>query len=352
MLERNSMRSTRKQPFCWQEKKINRLLRKIYADDSGKKSKMLLLYQTLTEIDSDFNGKEISFFTKTISTYSWLSVRFIPSALEEFQDLKILKIIEKKEAGKFAWKDLIFTPDEVIDPNEINKSLNKAISTDSQSSTDGVRPTDSRTTANGKNTCDKIANDTITNESSTLDDSANGSSTVVQNTPLEDIILQEDIINKNNNKQEEEKVVLLLEWIGFNNSLIHKFIKNYSLGRIQEVVSQLSKTQSSTNPAGFVRKALEEGYVFDVTKKAAAEKKEISQKNNFLAEQKQAAKNQLESFISHQVNSWIETNTANYQEMLEEKKNKILEKSPTMKNVEILARSMTKAFIKNEVLGL
>jgi hypothetical protein len=29
-------------------------------------------------------------------------VRFIPSALEEFQDLKILKIIEKKEAGKFA----------------------------------------------------------------------------------------------------------------------------------------------------------------------------------------------------------------------------------------------------------
>lgn len=341
------MRSTRKQPFCWQEKKINRLLRKIYADDSGKKSKMLLLYQTLTEIDSDFNGKEISFFTKTISTYSWLSVRFIPSALEEFQDLKILKIIEKKEAGKFAWKDLIFTPDEVLDASEVKKSDNKANSTDSQSPTDGVRSTDSRLTANGDNACDNNAN-----ASSALGESANGSSTAVQNTPLEDIILKEDIINKNNNKQEEEKVVLLLEWIGFNNSLIHKFIKNYSLGRIGEVVSQLSKTQSSTNPAGFVRKALEEGYVFDITKKATAEKKQASQKNNFIAEQKQAAKNQLESFISNQVNSWIETNTANYQEMLEEKTNKILEKSPTMKNVEILARSMTKAFIKNEVLGL
>jgi|TARA_Y100001960_G_C14038356_1_gene523948 hypothetical protein len=97
MLERNAMRSTRKQPFCWQEKKINRLIRKIYSEDSGKKSKMLLLYQTLTEIDSDFNGKEISFFTKTISTYSGLSVRFIPKALEEFQELKILKIIEKKD---------------------------------------------------------------------------------------------------------------------------------------------------------------------------------------------------------------------------------------------------------------
>ena len=117
-----------------------------------------------------------------------------------------------------------------------------------------------------------------------MDASANGLSTAVQNTPLEDSILQEDIINKNNNKQEEEKVVLLLEGVGFNNSLIHKFIKNYSLGRIQEVFSQLSKTQSSTNPAGFVRKALEEGYVFDVTKKAAAEKKAISQKQNVLIE--------------------------------------------------------------------
>lgn len=346
------MRSTRKQPFCWQEKKINRLLRKIYADDSGKKSKMLLLYQTLTEIDSDFNGKEISFFTKTISTYSWLSVRFIPSALEEFQDLKILKIIEKKEAGKFAWKDLIFTPDEVIDPNEINKTDKIAKKTDSQSPTSGVCPTDSRSTANGENASDNIANDTNTNASSALGDSANGSSTAEQNTPLEDSILQEDIINKNNNKQEEVKVVLLLENIWFNNSLVHKFIKNYSLGRIQEVISQLSKTQSSTNPAGFVRKALEEGYVFDVTKKAAAEKKAISQKQNILIEQKQTAKNQLESFISNQVNSWIEENKNHYQELLAEKKNKILEKSPTMKNVEILARSMTKAFIKENVLGL
>ena len=341
------MRSTRKQPFCWQEKKINRLLRKIYADDSGKKSKMLLLYQTLTEIDSDFNGKEISFFTKTISTYSWLSVRFIPSALEEFQDLKILKIIEKKEAGKFAWKDLIFTPDEVIDPNEINKADKIAKKTASQQSTSGVSPTDSQVTAHGEN-----ASDNNTNASSALGDSANGSSTAVQNTPLEDIILKEDIINKNNNKQEEEKVVLLLEGVGFNNSLIHKFIKNYSLGRIQEVINQLSKTQSSTNPAGFVRKALEEGYVFDVTKKAAAEKKAISQKQNVLIEQKQAAKNQLESFISNQVNTWIEENKNHYQEMLQEKTQKILDKSPTMKNVEILARSMTKAFIKNNVLGL
>lgn len=352
MLERNSMRSTRKQPFCWQEKKINRLIRKIYADDSAKKSKMLLLYQTLTEIDSDFNGKEISFFTKTISTYSWLSVRFIPSALEEFQDLKILKIIEKKDGWKFAWKDLIFTPDEVIDPNEIKNTDKIAKKTVSQSSTSGDSLTDSWLHANGKTTHDNIANDITTNVSSTVGTSANGISTVGEMTPLEDNNYQEDIINKNNNKQEEDKVVLLLENIGFNNSLIYKFIKNYSLDRIREVINQSQKNQNSTNPAGFVRKALEENYVFDIQKQAAAEKKQMAQKQNFIAEQKQEAKNKLENFISTQVNTWIEENKMHYQEMLEEKKNKILERSPTMKNVEILARSMTKAFIKEKVLGL
>jgi hypothetical protein len=183
-------------------------------------------------------------------------------------------------------------------------------------------------------------------------DSANGISTAGENTPLEDNNLQEDIINKNNNKQEEDKVVLLLENIGFNNSLIYKFIKNYSLERIVEVIKQSEKNTNATNPAGFVRKALEEGYVFDIQKKAAAEKKQASQKQNFIAEQKQEAKNKLENFISNQVNTWIEENKTHYQEMLEDKKNKILEKSPTMKNVEILARSMTKAFIKEKVLGL
>lgn len=346
------MRSTRKQPFCWQEKKINRLIRKIYAEDSGKKSKMLLLYQTLTEIDSDFNGREISFFTKTISTYSWLSVRFIPKALEEFQDLKILKIIEKKDWGKFAWKDLIFTPDDVIEINDNTKVDHKTIYTDSWSSTSGVRPTDSRLTANGETANDNSTNELSTNETSTHAQTASGNSTDGQNTPLEDSFLQEEIINKNNNIQSEKEVILLLEWIWFNNSLIYKFIKNYSLLRIKEVINQLKNNHTSTNPAGYVRKALEENYVFDITKKATAEKKELSNKQDILIAKKQAAQNKHESSISEQVNSWIETNTDHYQEMLQEKTGKILDKSPTMKNVEILARSMTKAFIKNNVLGL
>jgi hypothetical protein len=185
-----------------------------------------------------------------------------------------------------------------------------------------------------------------------MGNSANGISTAGENTPLEDSNPEEDIINKNNNIKDEQEVVLLLENIGFNTSLIYKFIKNYSLERIREVINQSQKNTNATNPAGFVRKALEENYVFDIQKKAAAEKKQIAQKQNFIAEQKQEAKNKLENFISNQVNSWIEENKNHYQEMLEDKKNKILERSPSMKNVEILARSMTKAFIKEKVLGL
>ncbi len=346
------MRSTRKQPFCWQEKKINRLIRKIYSEDSGKKSKMLLLYQTLTEIDSDFNGKEISFFTKTISTYSGLSVRFIPKALEEFQELKILKIIEKKDGGKFAGKDLIFTPDEVIDSSDIKKPDNKAKLTVSQEPTTGVRPTDSQLQASGENAHGNIAHVDTTNAPITNDASANGNSTAGQNTPLEDSFYLEDNINKNNNKEEEKEVMLLLEWYGFNFSLIIKFIGKYSLDRIREVIAAYENNPNAQNPAGFIRKALEDNYVFNQKEKEAEEKKKVFEEKQKQVAQKESAKKQLDMFIKNQVNTWIETNNDSYQDMLQAENKKIAEKSPTMKNVEILARSIVRACIKEKVLGL
>lgn len=346
------MRSTRKQPFCWQEKKINRLIRKIYSEDSGKKSKMLLLYQTLTEIDSDFNGKEISFFTKTISTYSGLSVRFIPKALEEFQELKILKIIEKKDGWKFAWKDLIFTPDEVIEPSENNKADKQAISTDSQKPTTGVHSTVSQVSTCGNSAIGENADEDSTHAPITNDASANGNSTHGQNTPLEDSFYLEDSINKNNNKEEEKEVMLLLEKYGFNFSLIIKFIGNYSLDRIREVIAAYEKNPNAQNPAGFIRKALEDNYVFNQKEKEAEEKKKAFAEKQKQEAQKENAKKQLDMFIKNQVNSWIESNQENYHEMLQVENSKILEKSPTMKNVEILARSIVRTVIKEKVLGL
>lgn len=105
------MRSTRKQPFCWQEKKITRLIRDQYK--KSMMSKMLLLYATITEIDSDFNGKDIKYYTKTISTYSGLSKDFIPTGLKELEKLKVILLKEDRENGKFKGKRINFTPENV-----------------------------------------------------------------------------------------------------------------------------------------------------------------------------------------------------------------------------------------------
>jgi len=105
------MRSTRKQPFCWQEKKILRILRAKYK--KSELVKLRCLYGAITEMDSDFNSKDIKYYTKTISTYSGLSLEWIPKGLKKFEDLGMIKIIENRENGKFKGKELIFTPENV-----------------------------------------------------------------------------------------------------------------------------------------------------------------------------------------------------------------------------------------------
>jgi len=110
------MRQIRKQPFCWQEKKINRLIREKFKERD--RVKMLLLYSTITEIDSDFNGKDIKYYTKTISTYSGLNKGFIPTGLKYLEEMNIIKIIEDRNNGKFKGKRLIFTPEKIKETNE------------------------------------------------------------------------------------------------------------------------------------------------------------------------------------------------------------------------------------------
>ncbi|NIP29004.1 MAG: hypothetical protein GTO02_00025, partial [Candidatus Dadabacteria bacterium] len=105
------MRSTRKQPFCWQEKNILRLIRKQYK--KSELAKLRNLYLTITEMDSDFNGQDIRFYTKTINTYSGLSKDWIPSGLKILQDMKVIEIKEERIKGKFKGKKLVFTPDNI-----------------------------------------------------------------------------------------------------------------------------------------------------------------------------------------------------------------------------------------------
>lgn len=104
-------RSTRNQPFCWQEKKILRLFRIMFK--GNELAKFRNLYGTITEMDSDFNSQDIKFYTKTISTYSGLSEDWIPKGLKKLQELKIIMIVADRVNGKFKGKRLIFTPENI-----------------------------------------------------------------------------------------------------------------------------------------------------------------------------------------------------------------------------------------------
>lgn len=94
-------RQFRKQPFCWQEKKILRLLK-------GKYNKRTLpyrrsVYLALTEIESDFGKEFVKNYTKTISTYAGINRQLVSKILKEFEKLGILHItILRNESGQFS----------------------------------------------------------------------------------------------------------------------------------------------------------------------------------------------------------------------------------------------------------
>ena len=104
-------RSTKEQSFCWQEKKVLRLFRCLYV---GKElDRIRNLYLTLTEIYSDFNGRDIKYYTQTIAKYSSLSKDWIPKGLKILEELKVIELVEERSKGKFKGKKLIFTPENI-----------------------------------------------------------------------------------------------------------------------------------------------------------------------------------------------------------------------------------------------
>ena len=114
-------RNTKNQPFCWQEKKILRLLRCQY--EGKEHDKLRNLYLTLTEIYSDFNGRDIKYYTQTIAKYSSLSKDWIPKGLKIFERLKVIQLVEERSKGKFKGKRLIFTPENIIPDKTITEFL-------------------------------------------------------------------------------------------------------------------------------------------------------------------------------------------------------------------------------------
>ena len=131
----DNKRSTKNQPFCWQEKKILRLLRCRY--EGKEHDKLRNLYLTLTEIYSDFNGKDIKYYTQTIIKYSSLSKEWIPKGLKIFENLKVIQLVEERNKGKFKGKRLIFTPENI---EEMEKFTNEQKINDENTITDKTVP--------------------------------------------------------------------------------------------------------------------------------------------------------------------------------------------------------------------
>ena len=139
-------RNTKNQPFCWQEKKILRLLRCQY--EGKEHDKLRNLYLTLTEIYSDFNGRDIKYYTQTIAKYSSLSKDWIPKGLKIFEKLKVIQLVEERSKGKFKGKRLIFTPENIIPDKTITEFLEP--SEDSSYSEDIKRVKDINNTHTGE----------------------------------------------------------------------------------------------------------------------------------------------------------------------------------------------------------
>jgi len=144
-MNNNKARTTRREPFCWQAKSVLRILRKHFSGSDLAKYRNL--YLTLTEIDSDFNGKPFDHFTKTISTYSGLSRDFIPQALRVLESMGIISTEEKRDSGKFSGKSIdILSVDEIKQPDfptsseKDEKVVKKSRKREKQTSSNSVQP--------------------------------------------------------------------------------------------------------------------------------------------------------------------------------------------------------------------
>ena len=123
-------RKTENQPFCQQEEKVLQLFRCRYE---GKElDRFRNLHLTLTEIYSDFNGRDIKCYVETIANYSGLSKAWIPKGLKIFEELKLIQLVEERSKGKFKGKRLIFTPENIEKEEKTNdkKTVTEKASTE------------------------------------------------------------------------------------------------------------------------------------------------------------------------------------------------------------------------------
>jgi len=172
------------------------------------------------------------------------------------------------------------------------------------------------------------------------------------------IILDNNTINNNTQtvKSENKLLLLFLKEFWLNEKNANKLVKSYSEEKILENIKKINLNDSIINKAWFLIKSLEEDYNFinlDEEKKKIENKKSELQKQEELKKiQKEKIEKQKQDFYNNLLKSWVEENEKQYLEIFEEQKKELLEKTPSLKNPDILIKAKVNSFIKKEILGI
>lgn len=97
-------------PFAWQDKRHLRIIRENYK--GADRRNLLLLFLTITWMESDFADKNITYFRNSIKTYSGLSKKAISDGLKKLEKIEVLKITQLRNKGIFSGMEI-----EILDKN-------------------------------------------------------------------------------------------------------------------------------------------------------------------------------------------------------------------------------------------
>lgn len=162
----------------------------------------------------------------------------------------------------------------------------------------------------------------------------------------------------NNNIQTNINPLLLLLlkefWLNEKNAI--KLASNYPEDKILENIKKINLNENIINKAWFLIKSLEEEYNFI---NIAEEKKKIENKKILEKKQEEAQilnqqkqEKQKQDLNNKLLQNWILENKQEYNKIFEKQKKEFLEKTPTLKNPDILIKAKVNAFIKKEILGI
>ena len=256
---------------------------------------------------------------------------------------KISEVESKNNSNMESWKITMFE-------NPFNKNESKKISDIESNFSANLESKNFDNTQSKKNDDLKEKNNTISKLENIWDESKKA---YINKNKL--IKLDNKTIN-NNTQTTNQLLLLLLKEFWLNEKNANKLANNYPEDKILENIKKINLDEKIINKAWFLIKSLEEDYKIiniEVDKKEKIKQKKLEEKQKeakILNQQK--IEKQKQEFYNKLLQDWIEENNQEYNEIFEKQKKEFLEKTPTLKNPDILIKAKVNSYIKKEILGI